>query len=356
MESTDNITRRRRISNSSDHNTSDILSQTLDDTYNSLPDFSDPNIEHVLKLKERIELLEMELQIANKEIDTLSLENRELKRHNEDLLKKNDLLKRIAHSPAKSRQSPKKTITGNMHTQTDITKNRRIDSNTMTKVNRQTTVTQTTLPEKILRQKPPIKMCIISANKQNNMLALAENTLEHYTNLCHYLKPNSTIVELLKDLDKKLWEYTLDDYCIIFIGEEDLKKTNDYVELIIHIRQIISKVQNTNIVLIAPTYKCGKYTNMFNWRVEHFNNLLYLDILTHEHAYIIDSNQNLNYDHTMFCRKFGHVNNFGIRIIFKDINKCINDIIISNNKVSTNDNNKVNYDNTLENQSNLFRD
>lgn len=39
---------------------------------------------------------------------------------------------------------------------------------------------------------------------------------------------------------------------------------------------------------------------MFNWRVETFNNLLYLDIMTHEHAYILDSNKYLDYNYNMF--------------------------------------------------------
>lgn len=344
----DNVTKRRprTYSESNIHNISAILSQTLDDTYSSLPDLSSSNIENFLKLKERIDYLEKELQIANKEIESLCLENQELKRNNEMLSKKNDLLKIIAHTPIKNKQVSKNIKTCNEHTQTDFAQNK-VHMNTITKENKQSIVVQTAQSGEIIKTRTPIKMCIISANKNNNMLTLAENNVKNYSNICHFLKPNSKISELLKGLDIKLKDYTLNDYCVIFIGDEDFKETNDYLSLIVQIRQITSKIKHTNILLVAPTYKCGKYRNMFNWRVEHFNNLLYLDVMTHEHAYLIDSNRYLNYDYTMFSRVYGHVNNLGMQIIFKNINNYIDDIMTSTNQILIQ---------TLDNNSNLFRD
>lgn len=65
---------------------------------------------------------------------------------------------------------------------------------------------------------------------------------------------------------------------------------------------------------------------MYNWRVETFNNLLYLDVMTHEHAYIFDSNQCLDYDFNMFHRYLSHVNDNGIQSIFNNLQKLITEI------------------------------
>ena len=63
---------------------------------------------------------------------------------------------------------------------------------------------------------------------------------------------------------------------------------------------------------------------MYNGRVEHFNNLLYQDILLHDHAYFIDSNKNLTWDTKMYWKNTGSVNNYGMQIIFEDIADLIN--------------------------------
>lgn len=59
--------------------------------------------------------------------------------------------------------------------------------------------------------------------------------------------------------------------------------------------------------------------NMYNWRVENFNNLLYLDICTHEHAYILDSNKELNYDFSMFSSYSGKIKDYGYRNVFLNL-------------------------------------
>lgn len=65
---------------------------------------------------------------------------------------------------------------------------------------------------------------------------------------------------------------------------------------------------------------------MFNRRIETFNHLLYLDITTHEHAYLLDSNRQLDYDFSMFNKRFGFVNNFGMKTIFNTLQYLITDI------------------------------
>lgn len=163
------------------------------------------------------------------------------------------------------------------------------------------------------------KICILSANHTNKLLRIAQHHLSVDYDLCHLLYPHVGVRHLLQDLPQKLAGFTKDDYCIVFIGEEDFKESQNYATLIKDIRNSIQKVNHTNVILCVPTFNCGDRLNMFNWRVESFNRLLYLDIITHEYAYILDSNRNLSYDHTMFHRRSGQINNRGLGQIFQDI-------------------------------------
>lgn len=65
---------------------------------------------------------------------------------------------------------------------------------------------------------------------------------------------------------------------------------------------------------------------MFNARIEAFNQLLDLDVVTHEYAYLVDSNLHLSYDFTMFHRRSGTLNNRGLRQVFGDLRVRIADI------------------------------
>lgn len=87
-------------------------------------------------------------------------------------------------------------------------------------------------------------------------------------------------------------------------------------------------MKHTNIIICAPTYKYGSHCNMYNWRVQNFNNLLYLDTLAQEHAYFLDSNKNLTWDYNMFDRRTGTIYNNGMKTIFKDIQEFIDGIIL----------------------------
>ncbi|KAF9407876.1 hypothetical protein HW555_012247, partial [Spodoptera exigua] len=101
---------------------------------------------------------------------------------------------------------------------------------------------------------------------------------------------------------------------------EKLSKNNDLYK---KIRQVLQEITNTNIIICTPTYKFFTNSYLYNSRVETFNNLLYLDTITHEHAYFLDSNENLAYDDTMFNRRTGAINGFGMKILFKDIYRMI---------------------------------
>lgn len=162
------------------------------------------------------------------------------------------------------------------------------------------------------------RICLISANKYNKTKEIAMSNLQG--KICHYLMPNSGLKRLIEGIDTKLANFTMNDYCVILIGEEDFKTTTDYFELITCLRETLKKIYNTNILICLPTYKCCKFMDLFNWRVEIFNNLLYFDIMTHEYAFLIDSNRDLKYNNTMFSSRFGTLNNYGLNVIFRNVN------------------------------------
>lgn len=168
-------------------------------------------------------------------------------------------------------------------------------------------------------------ICIISSQKQrilSHKMLTKTNFLSN-NNICHYRKPACGIKNLMEGIDKKLTKFTKDDYCIIFLGEEDFVTTNNYLELVVCLREHLQPLHHTNIILCLPTFKCHKYAAMFNWRVESFNNLLYLDNESKLYATLLDSNVNLTYDYRMFSRQHGDVNKNGFLVILRDLKALI---------------------------------
>lgn len=129
---------------------------------------------------------------------------------------------------------------------------------------------------------------------------------------------------------------TKTDYCIIFIGEYDFQKTYNYIELVQYIRDKLSSLNNTNIILCLPTFKCSVYNTMYNSRLELFNNLLYLDNETHAYAYILDSNLNLTYDGRMFNQRYGTLNVNGLKVVLTDLKELIINIDCNENYYDVN--------------------
>lgn len=103
------------------------------------------------------------------------------------------------------------------------------------------------------------------------------------------------ILRILDNIETETKGYSYNDYCIVFIGDADFETTNNPIELIHAMRQKLEKIKHTNVVLCFPTFKMGNYSNVFNWRVEAFNSLLYKDVEEHKHTFAIDSNLNLSY-------------------------------------------------------------
>lgn len=168
------------------------------------------------------------------------------------------------------------------------------------------------------------KLCIISSNSRNKILQYTRNIIDH-SEICHYITPGASISQILNGIKNKLRHFNSNDYCVIFIGDTDFKETNEYSKLIINIRNILQEVQHTNIILCLPTYKSGNYANLYNKRVETFNNLLYRDNKYYEYAYLLDSNKKLEYYTKMYTIK-GFVSNFGYKIIIENMNELIREI------------------------------
>lgn len=164
-------------------------------------------------------------------------------------------------------------------------------------------------------------VCILSSNTYNKTLSTFEDVLSEHYNTIHYLKSHCGIKDLLRGIESKVNGYTYNDYCVILLGDKDFTSSKDYFELISYIKEELQKIQHTNIILCSPTYKL--YKNIFNGRVESFNNMLYWDPEIHEYAHILDTNLHLEYNHHMFRSYSGYIKPNALRTIFEDIKRLI---------------------------------
>ncbi|KAH9636858.1 hypothetical protein HF086_008307 [Spodoptera exigua] len=265
---------------------------TLDGSTNSMPNISDDDDE-VKSLRQEILTLRSELNSAHQEINNLSLENTELRNTIKNLSSKYEVLTKATkqlssdlctrtpinsksttpHRPTHKKNKSKSAqpaSTPSAHQNTDTVRGTASLSHIVQQTTKQT--------NKIPKVDKP-KLCIISSNRRNKVLTIAENAFADY-HLCHYLKPNCGVRELISGIDTKLKEHTVNDYCVVLIGEEDFRRTYNYVDIIIDIREKLTQIQHTNIILCLPTYKINDYSIMYNGRIETFCNLLYLDMCT----------------------------------------------------------------------------
>lgn len=278
----------------------------------SLPDLSEDvasSNEHdkISDLNYQINRLTIELNSALQKIETLSQENQKLKDINKELQKSDNT------SPIQ--QTPKNTLQCN----SDRAKEAQTPEEDALKSPKPAPVQNHESYKKFNR-----KICIISENKHNNILTIAERKFEN-SELCHYLTPNGGLNTIISNLAPKLKTFTMNDYCMILIGETDFLATQDYSKLISYVRECLKTIQQTNVILCMPTYKIGlNYYTLFNRRVEQFINLLCRDVVTHEYAYIFDSNKNITWDSAMYRLHKGTLNNYGMQVIFDDIVTYIN--------------------------------
>jgi hypothetical protein len=157
------------------------------------------------------------------------------------------------------------------------------------------------------------KLIILSSNNLYKICNIIENndTLSKF-DYCHYITPGGGIRKNIHQIQNKLSTYTLDDYCVILIGEEDLLWDDNYLDLVQQITISLIPIVNTNIIISCPTYSCGK--PIYNSKVEDFNTLLRNDIPFHDKHFSFDSNLDLSFD--MFSQRTGRLSNRGMANIF----------------------------------------
>lgn len=338
-----NVTVRKKtrdVLSDSDDAITDSTISTADTLLNrSCPENTVLLWEELEDLKSKIVLLETKLESADNEIERLLAENYSLRNEISNKDSKINNLTRIYQStptscnrmvstpnscnrkvptPCRNDSKPARTLNQ------DLEKSPSESSTSINSSANEAKVAQVHIKKKTAAIGPHQKICLISANKHNKTRKIALSNLRG--NVCHYLMPDSGVKRLLEGIDAKLSTFTMEDYCVLLIGEEDFNTTTDYFELITILRDSLKKIDNTNVIICLPTYKCCKYFDLFNWRVEIFNNLLHLDVMTHEYAFLVDSNRNLRYDKTMFTPHFGTLNNYGLNVIFQNVNIKINEI------------------------------
>lgn len=298
----------------------------------SCPNLKSRTIEDLEDLEKRFSALEKKCASAEQEIDNLMLENNCLRKKIEGYELKIKKLTTICKSTEKKYPSNNKSAVKSVsdkHTPKRMKSTLNFSDNQDVAENQEHPVakplaTPTSTPKatpsvakapKKIKTEP--KLCIISSNT-NNLLGLAEENFNQ-VKLCHYRIPDGGTRELLYGLQSKLQGFTLQDFCVIFIGDSDFRSTSNYRSLIEFIREELQKVLHTNVIICLPTYRIGNCTSLFNYRIELFNSLLYTDNLTYEYAYIVDSNKNLLYSPAMFSNQRGSINKRGQTVVFNDV-------------------------------------
>lgn len=358
MDSFSNITQRKRVpSNLQQSKSMTDLSNShiFDSTMTSLPSTSlDVSQSCCEVLKAEINQLTGELQSANNEIDSLHEENRNLKcellrcQKIINVYKKLDFIENSPktssrkskrnklhdsnresvclqyNTPEKCIQVPIEEITctplvENSDEKTQKDRNSQNGDNmcTLVKNNLEQAHEKESSRTRSPKEAKHRKLCVLSNSTQRGILQAIEENFSKVFKFCSYSFPNSTIKQLLANLKSKLTDYSMNDYCIIFIGETDIKYSNNFIDSIKAINESLAQITHTNIIVCTPTYIRG--APIYNYKVEMFNDLLYTNLQYHDCAYYFDTNYDLTFEFDMFSHKTGILNKAGIQFIFKNI-------------------------------------
>lgn len=317
-----------------------------------MPDLSvdeNYNCNEIIQLKKQVNELALGLKAAQKDVESLKIENKHLKTMVENLINKENSYNNVnvtttsVSDSSKLSTAPKKAITNQINIlpcgspKTTTNQNKTVSLSQTIDISSQSG--KNILLNRHRKQCIQIntiksKLCVISNNKRNYLCAKIEDTFETY-DYCHYLIPNGNIQQLLNGIDNKVKSFTKNDHCVIFLGQIDFVQTNNYHDIICFIRETLQTINHTNVTICLPAYRCGHYTTIYDNRVETFNNLLYLDNLTYEYAYLLDSNAELTFDYRMFTKQQGYLNNTGMKTIFTNLKRMITDIDSENNDLNT---------------------
>lgn len=200
-------------------------------------------------LKDTIDLLRTQLISAHEEITNLNGDITRLTKNQTDLERQIAALKGLLGDGTSSRKTtPKqmkrksnslgKKAVENSSTQFSISVQDKLLLSNQEPCKIKDTTIKNDIANKIINTNVKNnKVCVISSNKRNNILYFAQDALSNRFQVCHYLLPNMGIRELFSSLQTKVKDYTINDYCIILIGEEDFKETKNYSTLVTVIRR-----------------------------------------------------------------------------------------------------------------------
>lgn len=305
-----------------DHDNS--IETDVDDSTNSLPNLNTEN-ELIRELKEKLNNVTLKLEIANNEIDRLNIENDTLKKTVNETNKKICVLKKSTEvlSNITPSKTPKKTSTKN-----------KVRTNSCNSPAIPERTSKSLLPNKentfknndVTNKKP--KLCVISNLTYDKFLLQDIESKMGAYEYCLYRTRNANIINTVKSLDMKLHNFTMDDYCILLIGEPDFYKTNNYSDIVSYIHNIIKGITHTNIVICLPTYQYKYNKLMFNSRMELFNNLLYHSMQNVENVRIFDTNMYITSD--MFNYRSGKINRKGLLYLIHYLKDGITNIVMEN--------------------------
>jgi hypothetical protein len=301
---------------------------------NSLPDFSLSENLSEKELKLEIKRLQTELDVANHEIENLNVINTQLNKKNQEQEKLIKLYKNITIDDVNSIRTtniknsycmstplriPMKKISGNESEPRESLSNENIPP---IEVNKSNTGCLPTINNKAGR-----KICLITSVYQDRKSSKLSDHFAKGFSCCHYRTPGGGIEQLSDGLQEKLINFTMNDFCILMVGETDFNISKNYKKLVHLLKQRISGVKHTNIIVCLPTFKCNNYCNLFNKRIELFNRMFYRDNEINEYCYILDSNNNLEYSYKMFSKYSGKLNLNGLKIVLSDLDYLVNYII-----------------------------
>lgn len=193
-------------------------------------------------------------------------------------------------------------------------------SNLATQENKTHYANTTYLGEKETFSTKRLDIFSTNSSRRNNIIVKTMlKCFEDFHN-CHHAIPGGGIHQILKSLQVQLQDYTMEDFCVLLIGEQDLRRVEDCdtMALMHEISSTLETITNTNVIICTPTYVCG--APIYNYRVELFNTRLNQHLQMKKCAHFYDSNLNLTFD--MFSSRTGKITNSGIKNIFENI-KCI---------------------------------
>lgn len=388
MEYKDNITFRRAktVLAIADRNDSNMSIDPLDVSTNSLPELSTeegPNKSLLENYEQKIELLQIQLNSAHEEIEQLSLENKDLRKNNQELAKKNALYRKIGFSPSKAtpRKNKESIQKTKVHQQTQTDSMNMIPKETQTntqspKPKSATKILQdrenlTATGNKIPNIAKPVhkclpscelsytykpKICLLSSNKENKVLSIAQDVMpKNDFKLCHYLTPQASTLQMLTGLEDKLSNFTMKDYCIVLMSDQDILETKNYVALIKNIKEFLQEITHTNVIICTPTYHYGYGKDVINRKIYNFNELLLLNVQTHKYASLIDANKYLVYNYSMFHKPSGKINNAGLQTVFQNLSCLIKNGVSNNVKLSESSEVDLANNDYANTQNQLFR-